>query len=181
MDKINKSLVAAIVKVATNDIGIEEITPNQGWYNKPYEDFMLRVLHYKLGHPWCVYAAVKSWLHAVKDFDSLVVTEVLSVFDPLAQAFYNKIRFGNFKYLSVQQEPIIGGIAIWAYYNNNKASYTGHAALVVGIEESFLTTIDGNTNLGGHREGTVIAKKTRNILNKPENGLRYKGCIKLTI
>ena len=70
-------------------------------------------------------------------------------------------------------------LLIWQKYKNGVATAYGHAAIVEYWNESFVFTVDGNTNDKGGREGYIVAddKKRSRSFTKRKNGLVLKGFI----
>jgi hypothetical protein len=58
-----------------------------------------------------------------------------------------------------------------------KAQTTGHVAVVVGFNDLEFTTIEGNTNASGGREGVEVALKKRSYKFYNPDGLQLMGFI----
>ena len=71
----------------------------------------------------------------------------------------------------------IGAIVIFQRYKDNRPHWSGHAAIVEEIRDLTIHTIDGNTSLGGSREGDVVGRAIRPLNFSIKNGLRPLGFI----
>lgn len=154
-------------------LGKEEIKGNMG-FKDPIFDAKMDSVGFKDGYPWCALFCELVWVEAYKDF----CPELLPV---LAKEFSaGTIKtFRNFKKLGWTSEvPEEGDIVIWQSYKNGKGKTTGHAAIVMAVNGRTISTIEGNTNDKGGREGYIVAKKTRKINFTNNNGLRMLGFIK---
>jgi hypothetical protein len=60
---------------------------------------------------------------------------------------------------------------------NGKPQTTGHVAVVVDVDKIGFTTVEGNTNASGGREGIEVALKKRSYKFYEPNGLQLMGFI----
>jgi hypothetical protein len=62
-----------------------------------------------------------------------------------------------------------------------KEQRQGHAGIVIKPEDSYMETVEGNTNAAGSREGEVVAEKSGKDARKysftATSGLRLKGFV----
>lgn len=61
----------------------------------------------------------------------------------------------------VLQLPIVAGTLFTLYYPS--LGRDGHIGIIVGMEDGYLKTLEGNTNAAGGREGVTVAYKKRRI------------------
>ena len=73
--------------------------------------------------------------------------------------------------------PEKGAVVIWRFKKNGKASWTGHAGIVVDFDDRYIYTVEGNTNDDGSREGGVVAEKKRRYAYNVKNGLELYGFV----
>lgn len=168
-----ETLRGAIISYAYEYIGQQEIKGNMGFKDAEFDKKMDSV-GFKDGYPWCCLFTELVWIEGYKHFYS----EMLPL---LAKEFSaGTVRtFRHFKSLGwTSDKPEPGDIVIWQTYKKGKAQSTGHAAIVYGVSNNFLATIEGNTNDKGGREGYIVAQKTRKIDFNNNNGLRMLGFIK---
>ena len=156
--------------------GIQEIPENQGFKDR-FLSYVMDVVGFEKGYAWCMlFANVCSVLYFTQ-FNSLLINKYKNCFTPGAVSSFN-----NFKKCfpeMVSDRPSRNSIAIWQKYANGKATWRGHAGVVVWLNGSILLSVEGNTNEAGSREGDGVYIKERNIYAKPNNGLRFRGFINL--
>jgi hypothetical protein len=168
-----------IAKVAKSYIGQTEIPGNAGFNDKVFEEKMKQVGFIR-GHSWCVYLCELVWKEVYSftysgNYTPLVQNEIAKLdklFSASATATYR--QFDVDKTFPVSKTPSIGAVAIWRYGNG----WQGHGGIVVSFTNTKVTTVDGNTNDKGGREGYIVAEKTRG-LNEPykAKGLNLVGFI----
>lgn len=161
-----------IVKVAESFVGQQEIKGNEGFKNPKFQKLMESV-GWVRSHAWCAYFGELCWTLSIKDDqDTLKLIEKL--FSGSAIRTLQKFEDAGFQRSS---KPIAGSIAIWQTRKNGIKMSTGHVGVVVSSDEKTFTTIEGNTNAGGGREGEVVAKKVRPFNWDVYSGLELQGFI----
>lgn len=168
-----ETLRGSIVSYAFEYLGQEEIKGNMGFKDPVFNDKMNSVGMVD-GYAWCCLFTELCWVEAYKEFNP----EVLPL---LAKEFTaGTVRtFRHFKSLGwTSKTPEAGDIVIWQSYKSGRAKTSGHAAIVIEVNDNSLKTIEGNTNDKGGREGYIVAEKNRTIDFDNDNGLRMLGFIK---
>lgn len=168
-----ETLIGSIISWAYEYIGKEEIRGNMGFKDVEFDKKMDSV-GFKDGYAWCCLFCELVWVEGYKDFNPEMLPTLAKEFSA------GTVRtFRHFKALKwTSQTPEVGDIVIWQTYKKGVAKGTGHAAIIFEINGNVLTTIEGNTNDKGGREGYIVAKKTRKINFTNNNGLRMLGFIK---
>lgn len=163
-----------IIEVAESFIGMQEIPGNMGFKDERFEELM-EDTGWQKGQAWCAYLVELVWKIAYNDNP-----EIIELLDKLFAAGAVK-TFHNFKSngsFVVDKNPKPGAIVIWQTWKNNEPYWTGHAGIVYDMQNSnAFTSIEGNTNSSGGREGIEVAMKTRRINFDARNGLVLKGFI----
>lgn len=153
-------------KVAESYIGQKEIHGNQGFINKDFEKKM-RECGFYTGAPWCAFFAKLVWKESGTERYKLIAGSAL-------QTMRNFVKSEN---IVLTNKPNVGAIAIYRTYKNGKVQTTGHVAIVIDSNDSGFTTIEGNTNASGGREGIEVALKKRSYKFYEPNGLQLMGFI----
>lgn len=92
------------------------------------------------------------------------------------QTYKNFQKSGGYMFNNLPQE---GNIVIWQKYTEGKPQWQGHAGIVYELKSQWeFTSIEGNTNEAGGREGTSVQIKDRKVLKDVWNGLKVLGFIK---
>ena len=169
-----ETIGGCILSYAKEFLGQKEIRGNQGFEDEDFDALMRHFTTFKNGHAWCVYFCWLCWQLSYDDF--------AENFD-IAKAEFSggAVRtFRHFKNIGwTSEEPKVGSIAIWQKYKYGKATSSGHAAIVEYWDESFIITVDGNTNDKGGREGYIVAdnKKRSRSFKLKQNGMVLQGFI----
>lgn len=156
-----------ITNIASGYLGYREIGQNEA-FEHPVFQKLLYERGWRPGMAWCSF------------FCELVYYEVYGKeIDPLfsssaVQTFYNFRNAG----WEISPIPIRGGLAVWQLYRNGVKQWQGHIAVIEHSEGDVLTTIDGNSNNNGSRNGIMVARVKRVINLEEDNGLRILGFIK---
>lgn len=174
-----KELVKKVVETARSFEGITEIKGNKGWISKvrpkvaKWFQAKMESHGWKMGYAWCAYFCELVWSEV---YDN--IGEYRKLFDKHFSGSATK-TFKQFKNAGweVGKTPEIGAICIWEHVKSGKASWKGHAAIVVGFDDKYIHTIDGNTNAAGSREGETVAFKKRKYNYRVQNGLQLVGFI----
>jgi hypothetical protein len=163
-----------IGQAARDHEGLKEIKGNMGFKDEEFEERM-EMVGWKQTQAWCAYFAELIWKLGYAGYDSEMVKRIDKLFSGSAvQTFRNFSKDGGF---TVSQDAVEGAVVIWQTYRNGKASWTGHAGIVIGAHDKYFVTMEGNTNSSGGREGIEVARKTRKYTFDTQNGLRLKGFI----
>ena len=127
-----------VIKYARKEIGIRETNnTNSGVRVEAY----LSYVGFKKGSPWC--AAFVSWVYNEAGYK-------------LPRSAWSPALFPPSKCLKDAMPGMIFGI----YFPNLKR--VAHCGIVESIRDDWITTIEGNTNAAGSREGDGVYRKLRN-------------------
>lgn len=161
-----------IIGIANNYLGQQEETGNSGFKNDLFEKKMIERGFVK-GDPWCAL------------FIELVLFEAYqgTIYEDYINRLCSKSAVETWKNFRKDGpfvcdcKPEAGTAVIWQYYKNGKRTWRGHAGIVVPVlsQQSF-STIEGNGNSQGGREGFEVVPKNR-YFTKPDTGLRILGFI----
>ena len=165
-----------IVRFGKTFLGQEELTGNSGFRSETLERLM-RQVGWDKGDAWCVYFAKMVWYDMVPRAYRPVILKAIS---GNSQQAYKNAQKDTTGILKVTKYPGKGDIAIWQYFNQGIGQWKGHAAIVTGVRSEKFSTIEGNTNVSGDREGYIVAEKERGYDFRKDNGLRLKGFITFT-
>ena len=154
-----------IADIAKSYIGQREVSPNLTFKDEKFAEKMRKVGFYK-GTPWCLFFARLVWNEAGQNISKISSSSYVTTKKNDPENWHTT--------------PIIGAIAIFWTYKNNKYQGNGHGAVVVDVIDSEnYTTVDGNTTDKGGREGVMVAVRNRH-LNKDswtKDGLRLMGFV----
>lgn len=158
--------MSKVVLIARKYVGQTEKPANSGFNDADFEKKMKAVGWLK-GQAWCAYFCELVCREALPEKDA----ELAKLFSASAVKTYE-----NFKEAGrVSDTPRPGYLAVWRYGNG----WQGHIGVVTEVlTEKLFSTIEGNTNAIGGREGYIVARKSR-YLNKPfaPKGLNLIGFI----
>lgn len=167
-------MINSIIEIAKSYIGQKELANNSGWEDKRFQELM-EDCGWQHGQAWCAYFCELVWKQAYKDNPDL-----LFKLDKLfaAGAIKTYENFKSSRDFIADKHCVPGSIAIWQHYVEGKASWQGHAGIVISeICSHEFDTIEGNTNSGGGREGIEVAQKIRLLDFNSRNGLVLRGFI----
>lgn len=167
-----KEFQQRIVKEAKSLEGITEIKGNQGFTDPKIMQEFLDVGFVK-GHAYCVYTTEVIWMRVYKGINDLGKL-FKTLFSGSATKTYKQFKEYGW---NVGQVPEVGSIVIWRLIKGGKPSWKGHAGIVIGYDDKYIYTTEGNTNGGGSREGDGIYPKQRKYAYKVSNGLQLEGFI----
>lgn len=171
-----------IVKLVLELEGEKELKNNSGWENKKLEDKMI-ISGWQEGQAWCAYLTETIWCDAFKEINPKLENSLRKLFSANAVMTYNNFYNSNF---ITSDEPVNGAVVIWKKVKNGQSCFigntqwiTGHAGLVINDKEgqTTFTTLEGNSNSSGGREGIEIARQERDYSFAKENGLQLMGFI----
>lgn len=163
-----------IVEVASSYIGEQEVSGNKGFLDPKFEVEMSSV-GWTLGQAWCAYFGELVWRKAYKQVGKDIDVKLNNLFTASAVG-----TLSNFKKKStfiISKTPIRGSLAIWQHYSNGVAGWQGHVGIVDTFTDTVITTIDGNTNTSGGREGIEVGRVKRKMNFGAKNGLVLQGFI----
>lgn len=140
-----KSLVERAVEIALSQEGKCEIPKNSNW-GEDVKTYLASV-GIRFPAPWCMAFVYWCFEQAAKE---------LAVKNPLFKTGGVLVQFEKSKKNAVRYNPKPGDIFIMRFGHG-----TGHTGIVESVDESFIYTIEGNTNDDGSREGYEVAKRKR--------------------
>ena len=159
-----------IKNIANSYLGQREVPGNMGFKDKAFEKKMVDVGFVK-SYAWCALFAELVWTEAYAN--SGLVAKLRRLFSASATTTFK--NFDIDKTFKVSQTPVVGAVAIWRH----GSGWQGHAGIVVAINGDSMSTVEGNTNAAGGREGIEVASKMRKWKGVPyqANGLNIVGFI----
>lgn len=135
---------AEIIKLARKQVGYNEGRSNGHWNNHQKYSPAVPGLEWSQNQPWC--ATFVSWL-ALKTGQSNLFPRTASC-DVGGQWFQNRDRWSEY--------PAVGAQVFYGSYRD-----LNHTGLVYKYDDTFVYTIEGNTNDSGSREGDGVYLKKR--------------------
>jgi hypothetical protein len=168
-----------IVTVALQDEGREEVKGNHGWKDREF-DLQMKATGWQDGQAWCAYWCEKVWCNV---YPSETVKVLQRLFSANAVGTWNNFFDSSFP---TSSEPVEGAIVIWQKVKDGRPSFVGdtqwirgHAGLVIRTEGDIneFTTLEGNSNSEGGREGIEVARQIRTLDFNKQDGLQLLGFI----
>lgn len=161
-----------IVEIARSYIGQKEEPGNSGFVDPDFEAKMQKVGFYKSA-PWCGFFCRLIWTEAGLSLEAMSgKRKRIIVTASAVRSMKAASDCGRWS-----ATPEIGSIAIWRNFKNGVPQSTGHMGIVVDVGADSFTTIEGNTNANGGREGNTVAEKLRSFSWYRKDGLRLMGFI----
>jgi len=159
-------------EVASKYIGQTEKPGNMGFTDFDFEKRM-RLVGFEKTHAWCAYFAELVFKEAYPEkffeLDKLFSASTVKTFNNFRDAAY-----------LIGYAPQVNSLVIWQSYRDSKPLSTGHAGIVVSVEDhNSFHSVEGNTNDGGGREGYIVALKKREVMADVKNGLKILGFIQM--
>lgn len=165
-----------VIDIALKYVGEKEMTGN---VFSDESDFgrKLHAAGQKDGDPWCALFCELVFKEAYPER----FAELDKLFSASAvQTFKNFTHKKTGKGYSQNQIPSIGNLVIWQMQKDGIPQWQGHAGIVYKVKSSWeFTSIEGNTNEAGGREGIAVAIKERKVLADVKNGLKVLGFIQI--
>lgn len=126
----------------------------------------------KDGDPWCALFVEMVFKEAFPErfaeFDKIFSASAV-------ETYKNFQKAGGYMFNTLPRE---GNIVIWQKQIDGKPQWQGHAGIVYQLKTSWeFTSIEGNTNEAGGREGTSVQIKDRKVIKNVWNGLKVLGFI----
>lgn len=169
-----KSINEEIVSTAYKFLGQEEIRGNMGFKDPRFQQLM-EACGWQPKQAWCVYATELVWRMAYSKYNSIIEAKIDKIFTAGAVATYNNFKKDGVFIIS--KTPIKGALVIWQYYKDGEPHWTGHAGIVSSHNLKNFSSIEGNTNDKGGREGYIMAERVRLYNFDSKTGLVLKGFI----
>lgn len=162
-----------VVETALKYVGQKEMAGNV-FSNGSDFGKKLHAVGQKDGDPWCALFCELVFKEAYPER----FTELDKLFSASAvQTYKNFTRGGGYMENNLPKE---GNLVIWQMYKDGKPQWQGHAGIVYQLKSTWeFTSIEGNTNEAGSREGVTVAIKDRKVLKDVWNGLKVLGFIQI--
>lgn len=156
----------SVVDIARKYIGQTEKPGNAGFSDAEFE-IRMKAVGFQKGHAWCSYFAELCFKEAYpeKELDKLFSASAVQTFKNFKDAGY-----------PVDLIPEAGKLVIWQNMTQGIPQWSGHVGIVTVVMANCFSTIEGNTNDSGGREGIEVAEKVR-TLNRKHTGLNVLGFI----
>ena len=145
-----------VQRIYTAEIGVRERTgKNDGWRVEE----CLRYVNLKKGDPWC--AAFVCWVFGKAGIENPRTGWSPGLF-PKSRVCWRRMGMGSVKYAVQKSKPAYtpqqGDVfGIWFPDKQRIA----HVGLIDRWEDTWVTTVEGNTNEAGSREGDGVYQKRR--------------------
>jgi len=160
-----------IVKIAKKYIGQTETQNNSGFNDKLFEQRMKDTGWIK-GASWCSFFCELVWKEAY--VGTPIFNEIEKLFSGSATATFKNFDLAKSSGWETGQTPKPGALAVWRLGNG----WQGHIGIVIDVHQGKFSTIEGNTNDKGGREGYIVANKMRVLGGKYQpNGLNLIGFV----
>lgn len=157
---------------ATAMVGQKEITGNMGFQSLEFEN-MMKEVGWNEGDQWCVYFAKLTWYQKAPDWLKPKIKKAIS---GSSQTTWDTVT--KDPAFVTSKIPKVGDMVIWQSFKDGVGQWSGHAGIVTKVGFNGFTTIEGNTNDAGSREGYTVAVKDRTFNYDANNGLRLKGFVR---
>ncbi len=172
----------SIVEIAEVFIDLKETPNNSGFHDhsgirdltEMHPEEFMKTLGWQPSWAWCAFIPKAVWKLYYSQYDTPMAIRLDSLFSPSVAQMESTFDGSDFPF---RRDPVEGAIAIWRSYENGVETWRGHTGIVTGFSDMLLTTIDGNTNVDGSREGQVCRRKSRGFGRDVKNGLRLKGFV----
>jgi GH25 family lysozyme M1 (1,4-beta-N-acetylmuramidase) len=140
--------VDAVIRVAEDEVGVREGRSGDHWNNHQKYSLQVPQLEWSDGQPWC--QTFVTWVARKTDVQALyhpVASPTASC--DAAGAWFKKIGRWS-EYPAVGAQVFLG-----------TSRDLNHTGLVVQYDDTFIYTVEGNTNTTGAREGNGVYAKKR--------------------
>ena len=148
-----------LIAIARSYLGIHEVGVNDGEFVRMFQSAIGKAE----GEPWCI-SFIQYCVKMVEDicenvFDHAMIDgnlKLLQSINPLACLIETEHALTLYKtalHRKTRAEP--GLIAVW----QNGDTSSGHGGIVESVTDDGFTTIEGNTNESGSREGDGVYRK----------------------
>ena len=136
---VSAAIRSRLVKLAENEIGVRERNGNN---SGPRVEEYLRTVGLKSGQPWC--AAFVSWVYAKSNFPK-----------PRSGWSPDLLPTGR-----LARSALPGNI-LGIYFSEYRR--IAHVGLITRQDGDWVTSVEGNTNVTGSREGDGVYLKKRHV------------------
>jgi peptidoglycan hydrolase-like protein with peptidoglycan-binding domain len=165
-EKPENTFLQKVIEIASGEVGKmeEPIGSNKGKHVERYQ----KTVGIPVGSPWCMAFVYWCFNEACNIHNRMnVLVKTGSVLE-----HWNKSEAKKITSLQAIENPSL--VKPGHIFIISTGGGTGHTGIVESVHGGFLTTIEGNTNIGGSREGIgVFRRKSRNINNINKGFLEY--------
>lgn len=163
-------VVARALAVAITQIGVREQPP--GSNRGPEVNGYLRSVGSPPGHAWC--AAFVYWCYEQASIGA-------GVRNPCPRTAGVRAMWARSRSVGgAVCLPAAGLQSAWVrpgmLFARRGTGWTGHIGFVETVSDGFLTTIEGNTNDGGSREGVGVYRRRRPLSDVTLGVINYSAC-----
>lgn len=164
------------VEVALQYVGQKELPGNMFDPNSDFGKKMKAVGHQD-GNAWCsLFTELvfkEAYPEKFAEFDKMFSASAVQTY----KNFTHKEKGHGYMEHALPKE---GCLVIWQLIKDGQPQWQGHAGIVHSLKSTWeFTSIEGNTNEQGSREGVTVALKERKVLKDVWNGLKVLGFIQL--
>lgn len=164
------------VHFAKKFVGQKEIAGNMGFQDAEFDRLMREYGDFKDSQSWCASFVKMILMKKVGRHNEELVDKLIT---PSTQQTFENFKNDTSGLFEINKEAHKGDIVIWQKFKNGKPTWQGHTGIVIKTSKKSFTTVEGNTNSKGGREGIEVAVKERKNDFENKNGLRIKGFIHL--
>jgi len=170
-----KTIQETIIETAESYLGQQEISGNMGFKDPNFQEKM-EAVGFKDKYAWCALFTELVWRESYAKLNGLFDAELNELFSASAVKTFHNFRRAGWE---VDQIPEAGSVVIWQYYKDGKPHWTGHAGIVIFPGLDHFSTVEGNTNSTGEREGIEVSEKVRDLdFASKQKGLVLLGFIR---
>ena len=160
------------VEIALSYVGQKEL-PNNVFSNESDFGRKLHAVGQKDGDPWCALfmelVFKEAYPEKFKEFDKLFSASAVQTYKNFQAAAY-----------PMNNLPKEGNLVIWQMQKEGVSQWQGHAGIVTSLKSTWeFTSVEGNTNEAGGREGIAVAIKERKVIKDVWNGLKVLGFVQI--
>jgi len=160
------------VEVALKYVGQTELTGNV-FSDATYFGKKMHGVGQRDGDPWCALFCEMVFKEAYPEkfaeFDKLFSASAVQTYKNFVKAAY-----------PINNLPKDGNLVIWQQHKEGKPQWQGHAGIVKELQSTWeFTSVEGNTNATGGREGVTVAIKQRKVIKDVWNGLKVLGFVQI--
>jgi hypothetical protein len=169
------SVEDTIVSIARGYIGQQEVQPNQSFKDPVFLKKMLGVGWYRTAS-WCSFFAKLVWKEAYTKLGSLTNASLVNRYaSGSSRETWNNFRASK-EFKTSTTVPKVGAIVIW---QEGDSLTNGHVGIVTAVNGNTFSSVEGNTNADGSRNGYEVAEHTTHKVGLPHsvNGLNVLGFV----
>lgn len=161
------------VEIALQYVGQKEL-PNNIFDDDSDFGKKLHAVGQRDGDPWCALFCElvfkEAYPEKFKELDRLFSASAVQTYRNFEHAAY-----------PLNNLPREGNMVIWQKQKEGKPQWQGHAGIVYQLKSTWeFSTIEGNTNEAGGRDGTSVQiKPDRKVIKDVWNGLKVLGFVQI--